>query len=55
MAWFILTQLFSTLIQLVRIGQMSDQEKDLEIMILRYQLDLAECKLQTGRPGQNGG
>jgi hypothetical protein len=26
---------------------MSDQEKDLEIMILRYQLDLAERKLQT--------
>jgi len=47
MAWFILTQLFSILIQLIHIGRMSDQEKDLEIMILRYQLDMAERKLQT--------
>jgi putative transposase len=47
MGWFILTQLFSILIQLIRIGRMSDQEKDLEIMILRYQLDMAERKLQT--------
>jgi putative transposase len=47
MGWFILTQLFSILIQLIRIGRMSDQEKDLEIMILRYQLDLVERKLQT--------
>jgi hypothetical protein len=36
MGWFILTQLFSILIQLIRIGRMSDQEKDLEILILRY-------------------
>ncbi len=35
MGWFILTQLFSTLIQLIRIGSMSDHEKDLEIIILR--------------------
>jgi putative transposase len=47
MGWFILTQLFSILIQLIRIGRMSDHEKDLEIMILRYQLDVAERKLQT--------
>jgi putative transposase len=47
MGWFIVTQLFSILIQLIRIGKMSDQEKDLEIMILRYQLDMAERKLQT--------
>jgi len=47
MGWFILTQLFSILIQLIRIGRMPDQEKDLEIMILRYQLDMAERKLQS--------
>jgi hypothetical protein len=47
MGWFILTQLFSTLIQLIRIGHMFDQQKDLEILILRYQLDLAERKLQS--------
>jgi len=42
MVWFILTQLFSILIQLIRIGRMSDHEKDLEILILHYQLDMAE-------------
>jgi len=47
MGWFILTQLFSILIQLIRIGRMSDHEKDLEILILRYQLDMAERKLQS--------
>jgi putative transposase len=47
MGWFILTQLVSILIQLIRIGHMSDQEKDLEILILRYQLDMAERKLKT--------
>ena len=47
MAWFILSQLFSTLIQLVRIGRMSDHEKELEIMILRYQLAIVERKLQS--------
>ena len=47
MGWFILTQLFSILIQLIRIGRKSDQEKDLEIMTLHYQLDMAERKLQT--------
>jgi hypothetical protein len=45
MGWFILTQILSTLIQLIGIGRQSDQEKDLEIMILRYQLDMAERKL----------
>ena len=47
MGWFILTQIFSTLIQLIGIGRKSDQEKDLEIIILRYQLDMAQRKLQT--------
>jgi hypothetical protein len=46
MGWFILTQILSTLIQLIRIGRQSDQEKDLEIIILRYQLDMAERELQ---------
>ena len=47
MGWFILTQIFSVLIQLIGIGRKSDQEKDLEIIILRYQLDMAQRKLQT--------
>jgi putative transposase len=45
MGWFILAQLFSTLVQLIHLSRMSDQEKDLELMILRYQLDMAERKL----------
>ena len=44
MGWFILTQLFSTLISMVRLCRMSDNEKDLEILILRHQLDILERK-----------
>ena len=47
MGWFVLTQIFSTLIQLMGIGRQSDRAKDLEIIILRYQLDMAQRKLQT--------
>lgn len=34
MGWFVLTQIFFVLIQLIGIGRKSDQEKDLEIIIL---------------------
>ena len=44
MGWFILTQLFSTLISMVRLSRTSDSEKDLEILILRHQLDILERK-----------
>ena len=44
MGWFILTQLFSTLISMVRLCRMSDNEKDLEILILRRQLAILERK-----------
>jgi hypothetical protein len=47
MAWLILSQLFSTLIHLIQIGRMSNHEKELEIMILRYQLAIVERKLQS--------
>jgi len=46
MVWFLVLQLFSTLISLIQIGRMSDSDKDLEIMILRYQLGIAERKIQ---------
>jgi len=46
MVWFLLAQLFSTLISLIQIGRMAETDKDLEIMILRYQLGIAERKLQ---------
>ena len=46
MVWFLVAQLFSTLISLIQIGRMSESEKDLEIMVLRYQLGIAERKMQ---------
>jgi len=42
--WFVITLVFSTLLQLIDIGRLSNQEKDLEIMILRHQLDILERK-----------
>ena len=44
MGWFILAQLSSTLISMVRLCRMSDNEKDLQILILRHQLDILERK-----------
>jgi len=44
MDWFIFKQLLSTLISMVRLGRKSDNEKDLEILILRHQLDILERK-----------
>ena len=46
MVWFLMSQIFSTLISLIQIGRMSESDKDLEIMVLRYQLGIAERKLQ---------
>ena len=47
MGWFILSYLFSTLISLVSIGRLSEQEKDLEILLLRRQLAVLERKLDS--------
>jgi len=44
MGWFILAQLFSILITIVRIGRLSKQEKDLEILVLRQQLAILQRK-----------
>jgi len=46
MVWFLVAQIFSTLISLIQIGRMADTDKDLEIMLLRYQLGIAERKMQ---------
>ncbi len=35
MGWFILAQVLSTLIAIVSFGRISEQEKDLEILVLR--------------------
>jgi len=42
MGWFVLSYLLSTLISLVSIGRLSQQEKDLEILLLRRQLAILE-------------
>jgi putative transposase len=53
LVWFILSYLFSTLISLVSIGHLSEQEKDLEILLLRRQLAILERKLDKSvRPNR---
>ena len=44
MFWSALLHIFSTLIDWLRIGGLSEQEKDLEILLLRQQLALVERK-----------
>lgn len=45
MVWSVLRQVFSTLFELLQIGRLSDQEKDLEILVLRKQLAMMEQQL----------
>ncbi len=44
MFWSIVALVFSVLLDLFRLGRLSDREKDLEILILRHQLDILERK-----------
>ena len=44
MVWFVISLIFSTLLELITIGHLSYREKDLEILILRHQLDILERK-----------
>jgi hypothetical protein len=44
MGWFILGRIFSTMLMFMRIGRLSEQEKDLEILLLRHQLSILERK-----------
>jgi hypothetical protein len=46
MVWFVMMQVFSTLLEWVRLGRQSDQEKDLEILLLRRQLAIVERKME---------
>lgn len=51
MGWFILANIFSALLTLIRISFRSDPEKDLEILILRQQLHILQRKRnQTVKP-----
>ena len=47
MVWFIIIHIFSMLVEFIGIGCLSEQEKDLEILILRHQLDIVERKQKT--------
>jgi putative transposase len=40
MIWLAISHIFSIIVELVHIGRLSDKDKDLEIMILRHQLDV---------------
>ena len=53
MIWYILAQLYSTLIELLCLSRLSTDEKDLEILVLRHQLDVMVCKSnQVVRPSK---
>jgi putative transposase len=45
MSWFILKHIFSTLLTIVNVRRLSDQAKDLEILVLRQQLSILQRKL----------
>ena len=45
MGWFILMHIFSTLLAIVNVRRLSDQEKDLEILVLHQQLSILQRKL----------
>ena len=45
MIWSAVAHVFSVLLELIHIGRMSDHDKDLEILVLRYQLGIADRKL----------
>lgn len=49
-----IAHVFSALLELLRISQMSDHDKDLEILVLRYQLGIAQRKLnRTLKPSKS--
>ena len=53
MLWYLLAQLFSTLLELIRLARLSTDEKDLEILILHQQLDVMVRKnTQVIRPSR---
>jgi len=45
MIWSAFAHIFALLLELARISRISDHDKDLEILILRYQLGIADRKL----------
>jgi hypothetical protein len=45
MVWSVVAQVFSTLLELIQIARLSEDGKDLEILVLRKQLAMAEAQL----------
>ena len=45
MIWSAVAHVFLLLLELLHISRMSDMDKDLEIQVLRYQLGIADRKL----------
>ena len=51
--WYVLAQLWSAIVGLLHIARLSTDDKDLEIMILRHQLDVLQRKHnQVVRPSR---
>jgi putative transposase len=48
MGWFVISQIFSVLLELIILSSQSEKNKDLEILLLRRQLALVERK--QGKP-----
>ena len=42
MLWFVIMQILSTIIECIWLGRKTDREKDLEILLLRRQLDIVD-------------
>jgi len=47
MVWFIISLIFSTIINILSIGRLSTLEKDLEILVLRQQISILQRKLKS--------
>jgi hypothetical protein len=45
MGWWVVMQVLSTLIEWIRVGRLSQQKEDVEILVLRKQLAIAEQQL----------
>ena len=45
MGWYIIKHIFATIFSFITIGRLSDQEKELEILVLRQQLTILQRKL----------
>jgi len=53
MIWSAVASIFSVILELIQISRLSDHDKDLEILVLRYHLGIADRKLnRTIKPSR---